>query len=251
MSFTRVSTLAVTSATVAALGVAAAPAATAAPTSVPTTTGAPTSSVTTRAASAAPVLKSSRTDVDGDLKRDTTTLTRTGSIRRGYTYMITVRTARGAKATKAFRVEDGGGNPSYVWQGLAGIDGVRGAEIVVNSSPVGDSAPLTVYTWRGGKLVEQPRPGAGSRSSDRMWTLANMPYLISGYTFYTDRSGRHVKAHQLKPTRTSGKVTGTHTTFTWSKRSNTWVRTATRSSGTISDAYAQQKYAGIFGITFS
>lgn len=244
MYVTRVSTLAVAGATIASLGLTAAPVANAAPAPAAATG-------ITQAAAAAPALKSSRMDVDGDLKRDTTTLTRTGSIRRGYTYTITVRTARGATATKAFRVEDGGENPSYVWEGLAGLDGVRGAEIVVNSSPVGDSVPLTVYTWRGGKLVEQPRPGATSRSSDKMWTLVNAPWMISGYTFYTDRSGRHVTAHNLKPAKQKGKVSGTHTTYTWSKRSNTWVRTATRSSGIISDAYAQQKFAGIFGVEFS
>lgn len=231
-----------TGAIVVAGGSAAAPAASAAPTSTAPAT----------VAAAPKVLRTSRVDIDGDLRRDTTTLTRTGSVRRGYTYTITTRTARGAKSAVSFRVEDNGADPANVWYGTAGLDGARGAEIVVNESPVGDGQPLTVFTWRRGRLVRENPPAGITTRDGHFWVLTNMPWLISGYTFTTDRNGRHVTHHRLTPARgknAKGKVSGTHTRYTWSKTRKTWVKTSTRRTGLVSDPYAQRHYAGLFGVT--
>lgn len=245
---TRLTAIAV--ATMLGGGLATAPSASAAPTTTQPASAQRTTAQPARVAAAAPkVYASTRADIDGDRRADTTTLTRTGSIRRGYVYTITTRTARGARASVSFRVEDNGADATYVWRGTAGLDGARGAEIVVNESPVGDGEGLTVFTWRRGKLVKEIRPGGYSPRDGDTWMLANMPWLISGYTFTTDRRGRHVTHHELARVRgLKGKVSGTHTTYTWSARRATWVKTSTRRSGLVDDPYAQRHYAGLFGV---
>ena len=232
---------AIAAATLLGGGLATAPSASATP-----TTGQPASV----AAAAPKVYASTRADIDGDRRADTTILTRTGSIRRGYLYTITTRTARGARSAVSFRVEDGGADARNVWWGTAGLDGERGNEIVVNDSPVGDGQFLTVFTWRRGALVKEVRPGGRTPRAGTTWVVANMPWLISGYTFTTDRRGRHVTHHQLAHVRgTKGKVSGTHTTYTWSTSRKTWVKTSTRRSGLVDDPYAQRHYAGLVGVT--
>ena len=63
--------------------------------------------------------------------------------------------------------------------------------------------------------------------------------------------GRYVVDHDLVPYRNTGKFSGTHTTYRWNTKTATWSKVSTKRAGLISDAYAQQKYGGVFGVTFS
>lgn len=213
------------------------------------TTATPTTAAAApAAASASKTVRTARVDIDGDGKRDTTTLRLTSYTKgRGF-YTLTTRTAKGRTASTKFVVEDNGDNIEYVWGGVAGVDGVRGAEIRVNPSPVGDAAVFEMYTWRKNMLVKLPAPGA-PRSNRYMWVVTNMPWGVQGYTFSTTSRGRFVMKHHLTPYKGKvGRYSGTRTTYRWTSKG--WSTFSVRKTGIVSDATAQKYYAGFHGITF-
>lgn len=241
--FTSTTRYALTAAAVAAI--AASTAAAAVPSAATTT------DTTTASTAKPPTVKTSRMDIDGDGRRDTTTLRLTKPTNTRYTYTLETRTARGARASTPVVISDNGEDIDAIWWGAAGLDGTPGAEIVLNPSPVGDGASLRVYRWHKGKLVPQAVPGTRTwRNGGQDWMTVNMPWGIQGYTFYTSRGVRYVVDHDLKPYRSTGKFSGTHTTYRWNTKTATWSKVSTKRAGLVSDAYAQQKYGGVFGVTF-
>lgn len=203
------------------------------------------------AAATAPATRTSRMDIDGDGRRDTTTLTLRSLRNDKGTYDLVTKTARGARAATTFVVEGNGGDIDSIWWGAAGLDGTPGAEIVVNPSPMGDSASMRVYRWSNGRLVAQADPGATTwRDARNDWYVLNTPWGIHGYTFSTSRGARYVVEHSLEQYRTTNKYSGTHTTYRWNKSRATWQRVSTKRSGLISSSDAQNRYAGLFGVHF-
>lgn len=198
------------------------------------------------AAKTAPV-KTSRADVDGDGRADTTTLTLASTKNGVHRYLLTSRTATGARASLTIPIEDGGEDINAVWLGLAGVDGARGNEVVVNISPVGDGAPLRVYRWDRGRFSSVPAPGA-PRTHKYDWFVSDHPIETHGFTFSTRKGTRYVVKHDLRSKSWTGPYRGTHTTYRWSK--GTWSKVSTKSAGVLKQSVGA-KYAGLSGLTWS
>ena len=128
--------------------------------------GVPTGSVDTT-----PVV--TRVDVDGDLKRDTVRLTSTKVSQDRYTFRITVTTAKGKRAIRDVHVADyldGTLTPADIWGGTAHLDGVRGAEIMVD---------------RGGNEVPERAGAASGELQSGMqltWNAQLQCWLVSNLT---------------------------------------------------------------------
>lgn len=221
------------------LGLVAAPTPSSA---APTTT--PAARSADRAAAPTGPVKRSRIDIDGDGRADSTTFRKVGFNRGLHRFLLETRTATGRRARMSVTLPDEGTNltTDYVWVGAAGVDGVRGGEVVLDLWTVGDFPDVRVYTFRGGRFVNAPAPG--SRRSG--WMVANHGMLVAGYTFSTVRGTRQVVAHELNGVQYGGPYRGTHTTYRWGRAG--WVRVATRPSGLVPDATAQRHYSGLFGL---
>lgn len=207
--------------------------------------GVPTGSVDTT-----PVV--TRVDVDGDLKRDTVRLTRTKVSQDRYTFRITVTTAKGKRAIRDVHVADyvdGTLTPADIWGGTAHLDGVRGAEIMVDrGGNVGDFPWPHMYTWRNNRIVPAVAPRA--TVGDPAWTVADHFTLVAGYDFSTVRGARQVVATELKGRFVNSErlvYSGTRTTYRWA--GGTWKPVRTTKTGTLSEDRARD-LAGWTGFTW-
>lgn len=189
------------------------------------------------AGSLAPVTK--RVDVDGDRRLDRVTLTHRGGIR----YLLTVVPARGRTVTVpvwSSLQRDWGTNPLL---DVGGIDGARGAEIVLGVSG-GDGVSMAVLTWRGGKLVNLAAPmSRGSLGVSRNWYSLGEEWGSAGYRFWTAGGQRKAAAGQFERN-DSGRWTGVITTSLWTAKG--WNEVASQRL-VVSEAVARA-YAGINGI---
>lgn len=230
---------------VALLG-STASAANAAPTPAPAPAPAP-------GASGTATTVTSRADVDGDGRRDTIRLDRRRVTADDYTFRLTVTTARGARAIRDVLVPnygDGSLQPADVWNGTAAVDGAPGVEMSVErSGNVGDAPWPHLYTWRAGRIVPAPAPGA--TTGDPGWNIADHFVLVQGYDVHTVKGRRQVTATELTgsfgPDRERVTFHGTRVTYRWER--GTWRRVGVRRLPSVSDAVAQS-YAGWHGITW-
>lgn len=176
----------------------------------------------------------SRADIDGDGRPDTTTLSQVPTSRGHHRYVLRITTSGGVSTripmTIPFEIDPL--PPKSLWVGAAHLDGVRGAELVLDVSPgVGDTPEELVYTWRKGRLVGAPAPNGlawGKGSARNEWRIANTLWAISGYTFATKGGVRQVTHHDLKGRMVGEKpvYAGRHTTYRWS--AGTWRRVSSR-----------------------
>lgn len=159
----------------------------------------------------------SRVDVDGDGRPDTTTFRFVSSNGQRASYQLAMRTARGKTASLRILTDDLADQPaSDFWIGATGIDGIRGNEIVLDLvGGVGDATDIRTYAWRNGKIVLVPAAGSSARWPDwhQMWVQYN---AATGYTFSQDRKGvRYVVKHDVKGSASGRTFTGTKTTYRW------------------------------------
>ena len=192
----------------------------------------------------------SRIDVDGDGRADRTSLTKVATTRDDYTFRLAVRTAAGRSVNLPVKVPNYRDNVTAeeVWVGAAGVDGVRGGELILDlGGGVGDFPAEYVYTWRSGRLVTLRPPGA--RSGRTPWAIADHWLLVQGYTFSMRRGVRYVVAHDLKNTSPGSTITyqGTHTTYRWARTS--WVKVSSKPSGVLPES-AHKKYASWHGLVW-
>lgn len=188
---------------------------------------------------AAPVSVTKRIDVDGDRRADRVTLTHRGGLR----YLLTVVPARG----RTIRVpvwsslqQDWGTNPLL---DVGGIDGVRGAEIVLGTSG-GDGVSMVVLTWRRGKLVNLAAPRSrGHVGSAAGWYSLGSETGTAGFRFWTAGGQRKAAAGQFLPA-SAGRSTGVITTSIWTAKG--W-REAASQKVTVPEAVAQA-YTGLNGL---
>jgi hypothetical protein len=170
------------------------------------------------------VIKSIRADVDGNGKPDTVELIRLTANR----FRLQVRTAEKVASVEFTADPADVLDATRVWHGAASLDGVKGAELVVNLWSAQRlqadlwSHDIAVYTWRHGALVAERAPAA---TRVKHWYLGD-PETDStqGYRFFT-KSGRHyVDVSDLTRTSTSwkGRITGS----VW--RNGNWVKVSTR-----------------------
>ncbi|WP_040632220.1 hypothetical protein [Mobilicoccus pelagius] len=162
-----------------------------------------------------------RTDVDGDARRDTVSVTQVGFDEFQPRFRLCARTATG-KVSNALDTADfplAGFAPYY---GAAGLDGVRGNEIVLRAGFGAHSQHFHVYTWRNGRLVRQNAPD--TRRPD--WYTDWAASVIKGYRFHTSRGVRYVVATYGMKDPSAPTFRVRQTTFRWSKGG--WVRGTTR-----------------------
>lgn len=189
-------------------------------------------------------------DVDGDGRADVTRLERIKAGRNETTFRISTRTAKKRSFSTTFTVPNYGQNPvvrdAYV--GVAGIDGARGAEYVVDrSGGVGDFPSIYVYTVRNNRWVLAKAPEA--RNTRYPWQVANHPAKVAGYDFSTVKGQRRVVVTDL--TNTDGTwddpvYSGTRTTYRWNGARG-WQKLSSAKLSKVSDAQAQ-KWSGLNGL---
>lgn len=218
----------------------------AAPASASAAAASASAAPTTEVAQKRPTSVTTRADIDGDGRRDTTTMRLTSVDGETHRYTIETRTARGTRASVPLLVGADDADLEMIWVGAAHLDGKRGAEILVNACQSCDSTQLKVVTWSKGRLAFQAAPGMKG-DNGYFWMVGARPYQVSGYTFSTRRGVRYVVHHDLQPSK-RGTYRGTHTTYRWAK--NTWVKTSTKSSGRVSDSVARQ-YDQLSGVSYS
>ena len=200
---------------------------------------------------ARPVVR--RVDVDGDGRADTVSLALTRSMPNTYRFTLTVRPARGRAATLPVTIgryrEDL--TPAMVWHGAAPLDGVAGEDVVLDlGGAVGDFSWLHAYSWRSGRFVNLPAPGAGRR--DIAWHVMGPPFAVRGYTVGGPLTGaRTVIAHSLTGDDYGAtRYRGTHTTYRWTGgAAGGWQRTGVRPSGELTVTQAR-RYAGWIGVNW-
>lgn len=203
----------------------------------------------TRTAPPAPA-PTSRADLDGDGRPDRTTLTTVRTTARAHTFRLTTRTATGRTISTLITIPANLDDTTTkdVWWGAAPIDGVPGAEVVLDRmAGVGDFPDCAVYTIRKGTFRVLRAPGAKSDRTD--WSVSNHPTQVSGYAFSTSRGVRRVVATRL--TKTGGTwdapvYSGFRTTYRWARTG--WIRTGSERLRNVSDQRAQT-FAGWVGIT--
>ena len=142
---------------------------------------------------------STRVDVDGDGRADHTQLKKVGVRGSDYIFRLTTRTATKRTFSTDIRVprERDDLTASDVWVGAAGVDGVRGGEVIVDrGGGVGDFPYSFVYTVRKGKWQLLLAPGAKSTKTN--WSIGYHPAMVSGYEFTMNRGIRRVTATQLQ-----------------------------------------------------
>ncbi|MDO5630092.1 MAG: hypothetical protein Q4G43_17400 [Mobilicoccus sp.] len=199
----------------------------------------------------APVV--TRADIDGDGRPDTIRVARRSVTDEQYVFRITVETAAGKRAIRDALVanyDDGSLAPADVWGGTAHLDGVRGAEMLMDlGGGVGDAPWPHLYTWRNGRIIPAPAPGA--TAANPAWDTMAHWGRMSGYTVSTVKGQRRITVHALtgRFDRTGETVTyrGTHTTYRWHR--GTWQKISTTRSGTLNENKAYD-YAGWNGITW-
>ncbi len=188
----------------------------------PGTPSAPASS--TPAASpttSADVLKTLRTDVDGDGTDDTVELTSPGSDR----YRLAVTTANGATSAVEFTsmVPEFTDYPSPLY-GAVTLDGRKGSELVVHLWDARENALLGVYTWRSGALVAEKAPASPWLKG---WYFGNELAQVQGSRFFDSRGRRYVDVAALVEQDSSQRWVGKITRSVWTQ--DRWVKVSTRS----------------------
>ncbi len=207
------------------------------------------------AATVAPVPRAvvRRVDVDGDGRSDTVTLALARTTQYSYGFALTVRPARGRSVTLPVTVGRYRTDltPAMVWTGAAPLDGVAGADLMLDlGGAVGDFPWLHAYTWRSGRLVNLAAPGATRK--DISWHIMGPPFAVSGYTVGGPLTGaRTVTRHELFGKEyAAATYRGTHTTYRWvGGAAGSWQRTGVKPSGVVSAAQAQ-RYGGWTGVTW-
>lgn len=139
---------------------------------VPAAQAAPTATTTVSAALAGTVV--STADIDGDGRRDRTTLEGRGTRGDGLA-IIRVQTATGRTMRATTRL--GYVEPTRSFHAAAAIDGVRGKEIVVQTDMGAHTPWYRVLTVRDGRLVTLVDPEGQSR-----WTVDSALWIGKGYT---------------------------------------------------------------------
>lgn len=215
----------------------------------PAMAAAPATATASRTLAAAGATASTvrRVDVDGDGRRDTVTaaLSRTGRL------TVTVKTARGKTASLDVNYDgypDEKPSLKYMFLGTATLDGVRGADILIDpSSFTGDAWWWKAYTWRNGRLVQLKAPGSDRRG---YWGQAYFPEGADGYTFSTVKGVRTVLRHELRSDMARpARYSGTFTTYRWTAKG--WHKVSARRVSGISSTTAQHTYYGFHGIRIS
>lgn len=198
---------------------------------VPTSSAAGTSRALAPTSIAKRVVK---VDVDGDSRKDTVTITRTGTTK----FKVSVKTASGKKASRTVTstfANDWGLEP---WRGAAKLDKVKGYELLLATGG-GDGYTSVVLTWRKGALLRQAAPKA--RTTKYGWYVASTPQYRYGFRFYTSKGVRYVQQYGLHKDPGATRWKGTVTTSKWA---GSWKKTsATKVSLTTTKA---KKYPGDF-----
>ncbi len=185
---------------------------------------------------------SARVDVDGDGRNDVTTLRKVGVRGSDHIFRLTTRTATKRTFSTDIRVprERDDLKASEVWVGAAGVDGVRGAEVIVDrGGGVGDFPYSFVYTVRKGKWQLLLAPGAKSYRTN--WSIANHPAYVSGYEFTMSRGIRRVIVTRLEQTSGSWDnpiYSGNRVTYRWV--SGEWRHSSTVKVRNVKDKQAQE-----------
>jgi hypothetical protein len=190
------------------------------PTIALATFSSPAWSVPAQAApTAAPTLtevKSVRVDVDGDGTSDRVQLLSAG----GDQFQLKVTTKK-ASATAAFTsVLSATDNPASVWTGAAKLDGVKGNELLVQTTKPDTIGDFAVFTWRKGALVAEAAPAARSRAG---WWSSD----LHGFRFFTSHHRAFVDAANLASASKNGAHGATIVRSVW--RNGRWVKVSTRS----------------------
>lgn len=192
-------------------------------------TGAPSASAFIEPAESTPhVLKRLLTDVTGDGRKDDVALVSVGADR----FRLTVTAARsGTVSSVEFTSQLTDRMPAdAALYGAASLDGTKGMEVIVQRwnrelAMVSQAVDLTIYTWRGGKLVSERAPKGGWKSG---WHFGDgTTNVTQGYRFF-DKSGRRyidVSALTFKAIR-EGRWVGKITRSVW--RKGAWVKLSTR-----------------------
>lgn len=194
------------------------------------------------AESTPPVATSTNADVDGDGRADFTELKKIGIRSTDYIYRLSTRTATKRRFSTDIRVprERDDLRTSEVWVGAAGVDGLRGAEIIVDrSGGIGDFPYNFVYTVRQGKWQLLLAPGAKSYRTS--WSVANHPAYVSGYEFTMNRGIRRVVATRLQGLGGSPEApiyNGKRITYRWV--SGEWRHSGTVTVKNVPDKQAQE-----------
>lgn len=188
--------------------------------------------VVTRPAPSTPAY-TTQADLDGDGRPDQITISVTRKTDDVWYYAIAVKTARGQRATA--RLSMGSADelaPKDVWQGAGPVDGAPGSEIRIVESDGGEAWSWQIYSWRNGKLLLQKDPSTGSVN----WNDPE-PWFgyARGYTVGTVGAVRQLVVHDLKRSR-SGRFSGTHATFRWTKSG--WKRVGQKPTGSLTSAQA-------------
>lgn len=191
-----------------------------------------------------PVLRSLLTDVTGDGRNDRVDLASAGVDR----YRLTVTAAVSGRTSA---VEFGSAlapsmDADAALYGAADIDGVKGVELIVqrwtrSATEPSDAVNLTVYTWRGGRLVAEKAPKGGRVSG---WHFGALWGKGQGYRFF-EKGGRHYVEVSTLQQQTSGKFlwVGKITRSVW--RKGGWVKVSTRKVKlTDAKAFTYLRYSG-------
>lgn len=161
-----------------------------------------------------------RSDIDGDGKRDTISVTQT---RGGDSpqWRLCVKTATGRVSTIVHSPDFWVGS-GPVFAGAAGLDGTPGNEIVLRSGTGAHSHLSRVYAWRNGRLAVQNEPV--QRQPD--WYVDWAASVVMGNRFFTSHGVRYLVATYAERSPIgSAPFVGQATTFRWAK--NQWVRVST------------------------
>ena len=162
-------------------------------------------------------LVTSRADIDGDGRADTTTFRLVPP--RGASSSLcrlSVRTATGQRAHLNFRLGYEMQDASDFWMGMTGIDGHRGNEVVLDLvGGIGDATDIRSYAWRDGRLVLVPAAGSTRRwpNWELMWTDFG---AARGYTFSQSGGTRYVTRHDYRQVKGTNRFAGTDTRYRWS-----------------------------------
>lgn len=188
-------------------------------------------------------------DMDGDGRADRTTFTKVRSTRDHHVFRLATRTARGRTASTLVyapnNIDETGA--ADVWVGAAGVDGVRGGEIVVDlMGGVGDATHHVVYTMRSGRFTTLRAPGA--RSGRTAWNVVYFPGVWAGYRFSSSGGVRRVTATTVTPMNAYPPYTGytaTRTTYRWT--ASGWARSGSVRLTRLPEK-AASSYAGWNGL---
>lgn len=188
-----------------------------------------------------PAASSTRVDVDGDGRPDYTELKKVRVTRSFHIFRLTTKTATKRTFSTDIRVprERDDLKASDVWVGAAGIDGVRGGEVIVDrGGGVGDFPYSFVYTVRKGKWQLLLAPGA--KSTETNWNIANHPAFVAGYEFSTGSNGvRRVIATTLQ----AEYGTWDDPIYGGKRVTYRWTNTGWRHSGTVNVKKVPDKQA--------